>query len=68
MNLGEYIYQHRVRSDLTLSELADVCDVSKSTLSRIENGECDRVQFETLRKLSKFFNVPIEEIARMNEE
>lgn len=51
----------RAEQNLTQTELAKMAEISRSTLSQIENGEIDP-SFETIAKLVKVLQVPANRI------
>lgn len=52
----------RIKSGLSLRELAEKTGVSIATLNRIENNLLDDVLLSTAYKIASFYAVPIEEI------
>lgn len=64
MTLNKIVFDYRKSSGLTLDELAKKTTLSKSFLSKIENGEFDEqnVSLDTIIKLAKGFDVKVKEI------
>ena len=58
-NLGERIKSLRQERGLSLRELADICETSKSAISMYERGE-RRPKYETLEAIADAFNVDME--------
>lgn len=52
----------RIKSGLSLRELAEKTGVSIATLNRIENNLLDDVLLSTAYKVASFYGVPIEEM------
>jgi len=48
--LGQYVKARRTQAGLRIDDAADLCGVSKDTLSRIENGK-DTVQVGSLLRV-----------------
>lgn len=59
--LGGRIRKLRTRKEISLSELAYMCDFEKASLSRIELGKTNTTIL-TLRKISKALNVDLSEL------
>ncbi|MBY7143156.1 helix-turn-helix transcriptional regulator [Virgibacillus sp. NKC19-3] len=57
-NIGKKIKQIRVRSKKTQQQIADECGISKSLLSKIENGQAASA-IATLSKISDALQVPL---------
>lgn len=53
--LGERIRQYRIARDLTQTELANMCGISLSTETRIENGE--DTKFSNIIKIMNALNI-----------
>lgn len=56
--IGEKIKQARLRSKKTQQQIADLCGISKSLLSKIENGQTSSA-VATLSKISQALDVPL---------
>lgn len=56
--MGIKIKQLRLRQQKTQQQIADACGISKSLLSKIENGQTSSA-IATLSKISKELNVPL---------
>lgn len=61
MNLGNKILQLRKKNGLSQEQLGEVVDVTRQTISNWELGETTPNP-EQLKRLSKAFNVSIDEI------
>lgn len=57
-NIGKKIKQLRLRQKKTQQQIADECHISKSLLSKIENGQTSSA-IATLSKISKALDVPL---------
>lgn len=57
-HIGKKIKQMRLRSRKTQQQIADECGISKSLLSKIENGQTASA-VATLSKISEALNVPL---------
>ncbi|MGY0693905.1 helix-turn-helix domain-containing protein [Virgibacillus sp. FSP13] len=57
-NIGKKIKQARLRSKKTQQQIADQCSISKSLLSKIENGQTGSA-VATLSKISEALDVPL---------
>ncbi len=59
--VGPHLREVRERRGLTLTEVAEQTSVSKSTLSRLENGQ-RRATLELLLPLAQLYRVPIDDL------
>lgn len=57
-NIGDKIKQARLRSKKTQQQIADQCGISKSLLSKIENGQTSSA-VATLSKISQALDIPL---------
>lgn len=57
-NIGKKIKQLRLRQKKTQQQIADTCNISKSLLSKIENGQTSSA-IATLSKISNALDVPL---------
>jgi putative transcriptional regulator len=55
-------YQARVGRKVSLQDVSDATGITKAALSRIERGETERVDFDTLSKLCAFYGVGVGDI------
>lgn len=64
MTLKEIVSEFRDNKGFTLDELAERTSLSKSFLSKIENGEFNEknISLDTLIKLADGFNIKVKEI------
>ncbi|CCJ32985.1 helix-turn-helix domain-containing protein [Caloramator australicus] len=67
MDIGERIRQIRKEKNMSIIDLANLTDLSKSTISEIENGK-KKPAFDTLKKLASALNVPMAKLLDENEE
>lgn len=69
--LGSFIAKERNRRNLSLRDFAELCDLSHSYLDSLEKGKDRRTNkpvsptIDTLKKLSKGLNKPINELIDM---
>lgn len=61
VEIGKRIRKVRVKNNLSIEELANKLDITKSYLSKIENGN-GRPNVFILRKLNEIFKIPVEYI------
>ncbi|MCR8845050.1 helix-turn-helix domain-containing protein [Paenibacillus sp. SC116] len=61
LSLGDLIHQYRTKSNVTLSELARITEVSKGTLSKLENGEVQKPEYYKLQAVTEALGIPFEE-------
>jgi transcriptional regulator with XRE-family HTH domain len=57
--IGPRIVALRIEQNLSLSKLAEKCDISKSLLHRIENQAEANPELETLRKIARALNTTV---------
>ena len=65
--VGDRLKQLRLRRNTTLTGVADSTGISKSTLSRLENGQ-RRPTLELLLALSHAYRVPLDDLVAAPEE
>jgi DNA-binding XRE family transcriptional regulator len=58
---GIHLRQLREAHDLSQQELADLADLAKKTIQRIENGNATST-FDVMISLARGFNITIEEL------
>lgn len=58
--LGQFVRDFRIKNDLTLSELGELCGMSGSTVSNIEAG--NKVYGSTVEKLAKGMKVSLRQL------
>ena len=56
-NIGFKIKRLREKRDVSQENLAYDLDISQSSLSRIENGNIEKIDFLFMQKISDYFNV-----------
>lgn len=61
MTLQEILKIYRERLGLSLEDISEAIDVSKSTVSRWENGVIKKISDNNKMKLSKLFNIDIDD-------
>jgi len=61
--LGRAIKRRREELDLSLRDVADVTDVSASTLSRIENGT-GRPDADNIARLTQWLDMPVDRLMK----
>ncbi|UHA72737.1 helix-turn-helix domain-containing protein [Paenibacillus sp. 481] len=59
--LGELIHRYRKQVDMTLAHLESLINVSKGSLSRIENGETKKPDFKIIQATASVLNIPFHE-------
>ena len=62
MNLGENIYAHRTRLNMSQGDLADALDVSRQSVSKWENNNATP-DLDKLIKMSALFGVTLDQLA-----
>lgn len=55
--IGLRLKQAREEKEYTLQQIADIVEMSKSTISRYENGKVENMNTPTIQKLSKIYGV-----------
>ncbi|GAC42102.1 helix-turn-helix domain-containing protein [Paenibacillus popilliae] len=58
--IGELIQDTRRSLDIALTQLSKMSGVPKGTISKIENGDVKRPEFETVRPLAMALNIPLD--------
>lgn len=67
MDIISIIIKYREKNNLSINKLAELVGVGVSTLSRIEKGETEKIDYSLVAKLKIILNIPDEEIlASMN--
>ena len=61
-NLAKAVKQLRGKMGISQEKLARLADVSNNTIINIEAGKQNNPTIETLRKIAKALNVPIEDL------
>lgn len=56
------ITKYRKQRGITLKQLGELTNTNKSTLSRIETGETEKIDYALVIKLKQVLNIPDEEI------
>ncbi|QQS33429.1 MAG: helix-turn-helix transcriptional regulator [Acidobacteriota bacterium] len=65
--LGKAIKRRREELGMSLRDVADVTEVSASTLSRIENGT-GRPDADNIARLTKWLDMPVDRLIRQEED
>src|SRR5437763_2730076 len=63
IDLGKAIKRRREELKLSLRDVADVTDVSASTLSRIENGT-GRPDADNIARLTQWLDIPVDRLMK----
>ena len=61
-NLAKKVKQLREKLGLSQEKLARLADVSNNTVINIEVGKQDNPTIDTLKKVAKALNIPVEEL------
>ncbi|TVX93199.1 helix-turn-helix domain-containing protein [Paenibacillus agilis] len=61
LTFGDLIQQYRLIARLTLTQLSNLSGVSKGTISKIENGEVKKPEFQTIKMLASALGIPYNE-------
>ena len=61
-NLVKKVKQLREKLGLSQEKLARLADVSNNTIINIEAGKQDNPTIDTLKKVAKALNIPVEEL------
>lgn len=62
IDIGIYLRKRRISLELSLEQIANYCGVSKSTVSRWENGKIDEIKRGHIYLLAKKLYIPVEVI------
>jgi transcriptional regulator with XRE-family HTH domain len=65
MKFGSLIKGYRIKHGLILKDLSDICGLTPSAISQIENHEREP-QLKTALKLMKALHVPIDELLKVS--
>lgn len=60
--IGEVIKKYREQAGLTISKLAELSGISKGAISKIERGETERPEFNTIKPIAKVLDMPKQEL------
>ncbi len=63
-NIAKTVKRLREKVGLSQEKLARLADVSNNTLINIEAGKQDNPTIETLKKIAKALNAPIEDLIK----
>ena len=61
-NLAKKVKQLREKLGLSQEKLARLADVSNNTIINIEAGKQDNPTIDTLKKVAKALNIPVEDL------
>ena len=61
-NIAKIVKRLREKAGLSQEKLARLADVSNNTIINIEAGKQDNPTIDTLKKVAKALNVPIEDL------
>lgn len=61
-------YQARIGRKVSLQDVSDATGITKAALSKIERGDTERIDFETLTKLCTFYGVGVGDILQYNPD
>lgn len=61
-NLARKVKQLREKLGLSQEKLARMADVSNNTIINIEAGKQDNPTIDTLKKVAKALNIPVEDL------
>ncbi|MCE5171652.1 helix-turn-helix domain-containing protein [Paenibacillus profundus] len=64
-SLGELIQYHRQKKDISLNKLQELVGIDKGSLSRIENGEVKRPDFQMILSISTALDIPCDDIVEL---
>ena len=53
-----------VKKNITIEELSKEINISKVTLYKLANGKLLNPKYETLKKVSDFFNVSVDDVLK----
>ncbi|WCF09154.1 helix-turn-helix domain-containing protein [Paenibacillus thiaminolyticus] len=62
MNLGELIQYHRQKKKMSLAKLQEAVGLDKGSLSRIENSEIKRPDFQSILSIAAVLDIPHNDI------
>ncbi len=63
-NIARMVRRSREKMGISQEKLARLADVSNNTIINIEAGKQDNPTIETLKKIAKGLNVPIEDLIK----
>lgn len=61
-------YHAKIGRAVTMEEVADAVGITRAALNRIELGQTERIDFETLVKLCHFYGVGVGDILEYDPE
>lgn len=67
MTIGQMIYNHRKERNLTLEDVGTYCGVPRSTVSRWERGEIQKIKCDKAEKLCEILEIDPIVLARPAE-
>ena len=63
-NIAKTVRRLREKTGLSQEKLARLADVSNNTIINIEAGKQDNPTIETLKKIAKALNMPVEDLIK----
>ena len=57
MALGSYLKEARIKNNLSLKEVKNLCGVTDSKLSRVERGQKEQLYPDDLKKLAELYKL-----------
>jgi DNA-binding Xre family transcriptional regulator len=60
-------YAQRIGRTVTVEEVAEAVGISRAQLSKIENGQTGRIDFDTLAGLCRFYSQVLERFVTTND-
>ena len=63
-NIAKTVKRLREKTGLSQEKLARLADVSNNTVINIEAGKQDNPTIETLKKIAKALNMPVEDLIK----
>ena len=63
-NIAKTVKRLREKTGLSQEKLARLADVSNNTIINIEAGKQDNPTIETLKKIAKALNMPVEDLIK----
>ena len=67
VGMGITLRAYRKEHDLSQQELADMCGLNHSAISRIEGGSRTKIQVDTLLKLSQAMGITLDELVATSQ-
>jgi len=61
-------YQAKLGRNVTIEEVAAATGIARPTISRLELNQTERIDFETIKKLCRFYGVEVGDLLTIEEE